>query len=124
MTFHPSKRTREPAVPLKPVIDPAGWRASELAANEDWVHELSVVEVGEVLAAVAEVERRGLDILEMRREDFAMPRLDTALAALYDELLDGRGFVLIRGLPAGGLTKAQSAAAFWGIGMRFGGALS
>lgn len=53
-----------------------------------------------------------------------MPRLDTALAALYDELLDGRGFVLIRGLPAGELTKAQSAAAFWGIGTRFGGALS
>jgi len=109
---------------MKPVVDPAGWHTGELAANEDWVYELSVVEVGEILAAVAEVERQGLDILEMRREDFAMPRLDVALAALYDELLDGRGFVLIRGLPAGDLTKAQSAAAFWGIGTRFGGALS
>ena len=97
MTFQPAQRTREPAVPLKPLVGPAGWRASDLAANEDWVYELSVVEIGEVLAAVDVVERRGLAIMEMRREDFVMPRLDVALGALYDELLEGRGFVLIRG---------------------------
>lgn len=124
MTFQPAQRTREPAVPMEPLVDPAAWLASDLAANEEWIYALSVVEIGEVLAAVAEVERRGLGIMEMRREDFAMPRLDVALGALYDELLDGRGFVLIRGLPIEDLSKAQSAAAFWGIGSRFGHALS
>ncbi len=124
MTFRPAERTRERAVPMAPVIDPAGWHASDLAANEDWIHELSQAEAGEVLAAVAEVERRGLGILEMRREDFVMPRFDAMLGALYAELLDGRGFVVIRELPIGDLTKAQSAAALWGIGTRFGRALS
>ena len=124
MTFCPAPRTREPAVPMEPLVDPAAWNASDLAANEDWVYELSVIEIGEVLAAVAEIERRGLDILEIRYEDFSTPRLDVALNTLYDELLDGRGFVLIRGLPVEDLTKAQSAAAFWGIGTRFGRALS
>ncbi len=123
MTFRPAELKRERAVPMEPVVDPAGWRASDLAANDDWVYELSDAETAELLEAVAEIERRGLDILEMGREDFVTPRLDAALAALYDELLDGRGFVVVRGLPIEDLTKAQSAAAFWGIGTRFGRAL-
>ncbi len=124
MAFRPAQRTRERAVSMEPLVDPAGWHARDLATNEDWVYELSEAESGEVLAAVAEVERRGLDILEMRREDFSMPRFDAALGILYDELLEGRGFVVVRGLPIEDLTKAQAAAAFWGIGTRFGRALS
>ncbi len=124
MTFRPAERTRERAVPMEPMVDPAGWHASDLAANSDWMYELDETETTEVRAAVAEVERRGLDILDMRREDFAMPRFDEALGALYDELLDGRGFVVIRGIPVSDFTKAQSAAAFWAIGTRFGDTLS
>ena len=124
MSFRPAERGREPAAPMAPVTDPAGWSASDLTADEDWIYEPSIIELGEVLAAVAEVERRGLDILEMKGEDFDMPRFDVALGALLDELLNGRGFVVIRGLPVDELGKARSAAALWGIGTRFGRALS
>ena len=124
MTFHPAPRTREPAVPMEPVIDPAGWSARDLATNEDWIYELSVVEIGEILAALAELEARGIDILEIRREDVQTPRFDVALAALREELLDGRGFVTIRGLPIGELSKTQAAAVFWAIGTRFGRPIS
>ena len=124
MTFRPAPRGREPAVPMRPLVDPAGWTAGDLAANEDWIYELSEAEADEVRAAVADIERRGLDILDIGRGDVAMPRFDDALAALYDELLEGRGLALIRGLPVDAFTKAQAAAAFWAIGTRFGRALS
>jgi hypothetical protein len=109
---------------MRPVVDPAGWYPADLAADDDWIYELSATEADEVRAAVAAVERRGLDILEIGRDDFPLPVLERGLAALKDELLEGRGFFLLRGLPVDDLTLAQKAAAFWGIGLRFGRPLS
>src|SRR6185437_11013131 len=39
---------------------------------------------------------------------------------LREEVLNGRGFVLLRGLPVEGRPIADSAAAYWGIGLHFG----
>jgi len=124
MVFRPAERNRQPAVPMQPVVDPAAWYPEDLAANEDWIYTLSDVEADEIRAAVSAIERNGRDILEIRREDYEMPTLDRGLAALYDELLEGRGFTLIRGMPVAEFTHAEAAAAFWLIGTRFGRALS
>lgn len=124
MPFRPAARVREPAVPMQPLVDPAGWRPEELAANDDWIYELSDAEADELREAVAAVQRRGLDILDVSRENFPLPRLDAGLQALYDELLEGRGFALIRGMPIAEFDKTQAGIAFWGIGTRFGRALS
>ena len=124
MAFRPADRIREAAISMQPVVDPAGWYPEDLAANDHWIYELSEIEVEEVRAAVASVERRGLDILDIRRADFALPRFDGALSRLYDELLEGRGFFLLRGVPVAEFTDRQAAIAFWGIGMRFGRMLS
>ena len=124
MTFRPAPRQRETAVPMRPLVDPAGWTSEGLAADGDWVYALSDTEADEIRAAVADVERRGFDILQIGRGDVTMPQFDAGLAALYDELLEGRGFVLIRGVPISDFTKAQAAVAFWIVGTRFGHALS
>ena len=124
MTFRPAERMREPAIPMQPLVDPAGWRAADLAANDDWIYELSAEEKDDIRNAVAAVQRRGLDILAVTKENFPLPRLDAGLRTMYDELLEGRGFVLIRGLPIAEFDKTQAGIAFWGIGMRFGRALS
>ncbi len=124
MSFQPAPRVREPAIAMQPIVDPAGWRAADLAANDHWIYELSTAEVDEVRAAVADVSARGLDILDITRDDFPLPGFDAGLATLYDELLEGRGFVLIRGVPVAEFSHAEAAAAFWGIGLRFGRALS
>ena len=43
---------------------------------------------------------------------------------MRDEILNGRGFVLIRGLPIEGRPIADSAAAYWGVGTYLGNARS
>ena len=74
MTFKPSPRNRQAAKAMEPAIDPAGWTAEDLGANDDWVYELSDVEINEVREAVSAVERRGMDILDIRAEDFPLPQ--------------------------------------------------
>lgn len=124
MVFRPAKRVREPAIPMQPIIDPAGWYPADLAANGDWIYELTAGEKVEVKAAVANIERRGADILDIGRADVDMPHFDQTLAMLYDELLEGRGFFLLRGVPVAELTISQAATAYWAIGTRFGRAVS
>ena len=122
--FHPAKRYREPAIPMQPIVDPAGWYPADLAANQDWIYTLTDIEIAEILAAVTSIEERGLDILDIRRGDVDMPHFDQTLAMLHDELLEGRGFFLLRGVPVADLTHEQAAAAYWAIGTKFGSPVS
>lgn len=115
---------RVPAEPLRPVIDPAGWYPRDLAGNEDWARVFEAAEIAEIMDAVRAVEARGGDIVTVRRDDFPLPRLAGGLAEIRRELVDGRGFVQMRGLPVAEMTRRQVAIAFWGIGTHFGAALS
>ncbi len=124
MNFRPARRTREPAIAMQPVVDPAGWYADDLAANDHWIYRLSDIESDEVREAVAGVERSGLEILDIKAEYFPLPRFDAGLRELYDELHEGRGFIVIRGMPIAEFTKLQAGIAFWGLGTRFGRTLS
>lgn len=115
---------RQPAEAMQPVIDPAGWTREEVEGAEDWIYHLSETEIDEMNAAVRGVEQRGLDIKDIRREDFPLPTLGPALADIRHEALEGRGFALVRGLPITQYTTAQAAAAFWGVGTHLGAAVS
>jgi len=115
---------REPARLGEPLVDPADWYPADIAGSQDWIYRLSPAEIEEVGEAVAGVEARGLDIGNIGRQDFPLPAFSTALAEIRAELLDGRGFAMIRGLPVDRLTKPQIAAAFWGVGVHLGRAIS
>ena len=106
--------------PPRPLVEgPSAWIGAQLARHpEQWIYTLSPAEIDELETAVAGV--RGRDLAGLRRRDFPLPKLGPALEGLRDEVLNGRGFVLIRGLPVEGRPIADSAAAYWGIGMQFG----
>lgn len=110
-------------LPRMRVEGAAAWIGADLARHpESWTYSLSPAEVAEIEAAVAAV--RGRDIATIRRADFPLPTLGPILDGLRREVLDGRSFVLLRGLPVEGRPIADSAAAYWGIGMYFGHARS
>jgi Taurine catabolism dioxygenase TauD, TfdA family len=113
--------TPAPSYPL--VEGPSAWIGAELARHpEQWIYTLSPAEIDEIESAVAAV--RGRDLAGLTRADFPFPKLGPVLDKLREEVLGGRGFVLIRGLPVEGRPIADSAAAYWGIGSYFGYARS
>lgn len=123
-TWERSTVTREPAIAMQPVVDPAGWTREDIETSEGWIYHLSDAQIHEMTAAVRAVEERGLDIKDIRRQDFPLPTLGPALQDIRAEVLDGRGFALVRGLPITEYNAAQAAAAFWGIGTHLGVAVS
>jgi hypothetical protein len=85
---------------------------------------LSPSEIAEIESALKSVQARGLDVADIRREDFPLPTLGPMLDRLRGQVLDGRGFVLLRGVPVEDRPIAESAVAYWGLGTYFGGARS
>ena len=125
MSFTPrTNRYREPAVPMRTAVDPAGWRPGELALNDDWIYQLSKNQCDQITNAVAKIETRGQDIKDVSKSDFHLGDFADDLIVIRDEFLNGRGFVLIRGVPVADMTREQSALAFWGIGAHLGRAVS
>jgi len=111
-------------MPPGPIGGPSAWRGAEMAKSGDWIYALSARETGEIEAALGSVKRRKLEILDITRAEFPLPTLGPALDRLHRELLQGRGFVLIRGIPREKYSTAEMATIFWAIGAYFGRAVS
>jgi hypothetical protein len=107
-----------------PVSGPAVWYGPEMVKRTDWVHALTADDVAEVEAAVRPLAEREADIARITKADFPLPKLASKLARICDEVINGRGFVLMRGLPVERWSIRQSATAYFGIGAHFGSARS
>ncbi len=107
-----------------PIAGPAVWTGDEMRARRDWLIELTAADLAEIDAAVAHATARRAHIVEIGRDDFPLPRLGPRLMTLRDEILDGRGFVQLRGLAIEGRPRAEIATAYWGIGAHLGKAVS
>ena len=95
------------------VCDRSAWYAADVT---DWVEEISADQIEEVDAAVEEMERSGIEIERIT----PLTTFGTQLRRLLDEVLNGRGFVLIKGLPIERWTRKQAAIAFLIIGAQLG----
>jgi hypothetical protein len=94
------------------------WRSSDFKSPGDFTHRLSESEVTEIDAAVQAVAE--IDPVTIGKHNFVLPQLGTYLTQIRDDLLRGRGFLVLRGLPVECWSIEQTAAAFLGIGAYFG----
>ncbi len=114
-----SERIHEPSQLMQAIEGSAYWYPHEFADRKKYVYALSETEIAEIMDAVAVVEARGMDIKDITKNDFNLPRFSAVLADIRKELLDGRGFALIRGFPIESRTRYQNVAAFWGVTHHF-----
>ncbi len=120
----PSARERQPAQQMQPIVDPGCWYPDDLKGTNAWIYQLDEDQRGELTEAVAAVEASGLDLKDVGRADFQIPGFAPVLADIREELMEGRGFAMIRGLTSENCTRLQNAIAFWGISAYLGRAVS
>jgi hypothetical protein len=103
----------------------AAWYGPDMARRSDWLMTLTAEEITEVESAAEAFLAREAEIARMTACDFPLPRLGPKLKArVREEVLDGRGFLLMRGLPVEDWSLRASAAAFFGLGAHLGSARS
>ena len=107
-------------VPAEAIRGPFAWHGSELERSSDWIETVSAAEVSEVENAMRLVKQRGLALHDVRRDDFPLPKLSRRLARIARELEEGRGLVLLRGLPVAQYSDAETRFIVWGVGAHLG----
>lgn len=109
--------------PMPPgeISGPSVWYGPDMAGRADeWVRPFTAGELAEIDAALRGVKARKLGLLDMTREDFPLPTLAPVFDTIRQEILRGRGFKLLRGIPVDRYTIDESATVYFGIGLHFG----
>jgi len=105
---------------LAPVQGRSVWRGAYMKESQDWIYRVNEAEIAEIESAVAGIRTRKLHVPDFGRADFPLPTLAPVLASVRDDVVDGRGVNVIRGLPVDRWTREESAIAYWGIGCHIG----
>lgn len=100
----------------------SAWYGPDLAKDASWIEILTPAERAEIDAAIHAAA--GVDIADLRKEHFPLPTFSKRLARITDDVLNGRGFALIRGFEVANYSLKDAAIAFFGLGSHIGRARS
>ncbi len=103
-----------------PIAGACVWQGRDIAKSRRWIRELAPDAVAEIDAALRSVRRRGLAWHAIARGDFPLPRTERLLADIRDELENGSGMVLLRGLPAARYSADELRCLWMGLGVNLG----
>jgi len=108
------------AVVRGPLTGPAAWRGEDLARRDDWVTTLDASALTELEDLRTTLRAHGKTVATLTRADVVLPTFGASIANWRRELLDGRGFLVIRGLPVERWGDEDSALVYWALGLALG----
>ncbi|MGW1913545.1 TauD/TfdA family dioxygenase [Streptomyces sp. NPDC002076] len=106
--------------PAEPFMGPALWYGPDLAGSDDWVLTLSAETREELRTALDTARARAATLLRMTVADFPLSTLAAELERAARTLSEGRGFLLVKGIPADLLGEAEASTVLRGIGQYLG----
>jgi hypothetical protein len=110
-----------PVTTLAPVEGRAVWHGPQIDYRAEGMHVLSPAEIAEIDAALAHLHSLGsLDFPDITPAAFPLPTLGKFFAELGRELLHGRGFLLLRGLPRERYSLDDIGLIYYGLGVHLG----
>ena len=108
-------------VPDAPIESAAAWYGPDLSADPDqWTYELTDSESTEVHDAVTQLVQAGTSLEGVTRDNFPLPTLAPQITRWRQDIMDGPGLKLIRGLPTQDWSYEEICYAFWGMGHHLG----
>lgn len=84
----------------KEISGPTVWKAEDYRNNpERWTHVFSDEEIAELGTAADAFIAAGTPLTGMKKELFPLPKLESFFGAVRNEILNGKGFILFKGVP-------------------------
>lgn len=109
---------------FRPIEHPAAWTRASLDQDDGWILRLGDADLAELDRALESAKARGATVPTMVREDFPLDALAARLRSIAVDLTQGRGLVLVKGLPMDRWSKADAGLVFWGLGRHLGTAIA
>ncbi len=108
------------SVLTQPITGPAAWVAADFQDNEDWIHVLSDTEIAGIDKVVATAKAAQVTYPKMGKGDVDFGFLEPTFQTFREELENGRGFLLLRGLPVERYSEDAIKLIYYGIGLHLG----
>lgn len=104
------------------ITDKCAWVGSEIANQTDWIYQLSAHMLNVLDQALKVLEAKQLSAPEFNKYDALIedPIFLTEIEKISDELENGYGFIVIRGLDANKYDEFQLANLYYLIGLHMG----
>ena len=102
------------------IAHPCAWKAAELRRDAAWIFELSAAEIAEIEAALKAVKKAHVPLLEIRARDFAVPATARRMRQISQQLEEGRGIALVRGVPVARYDDSDLEKIYWGLSVNLG----
>jgi hypothetical protein len=96
------------------------WTSDDVSDETQWTEVLTESETEELDHALRHALSVSTDVLDIEQKDFPLRGLASRLARIEDELINGRGFVRLRGIDRARYDQAEMEMLYWGIGMHLG----
>lgn len=106
------------------LVGPDVWMGETAQSSEDWVHQFSESEIGEIDAAYRQALDSGQTLASLTKAGFPLPTVSKILTRVQHELEEGWGLFLLRGIPVERYTKGDLRFIYWGFGLHLGTAVS
>lgn len=99
---------------------PSAWKGKDLKKDESWIYHWSEEAIASLEKALEQVKEKGLQTPNFTKEDFLITDLAEEVAYFNEELENGRGFLLLRGLPIERYTDEEVSIIYYGLGLHMG----
>lgn len=96
------------------------WRGADLAKHEHWISRYSEAALTEVDNFVKWADNRFESHLDIERQHLDLPLLQAKFEQARDNLENGYGFTVLRGLPVAKYTESQNRKLFWALALLVG----
>ncbi|MAN79844.1 MAG: hypothetical protein CMM77_06155 [Rhodospirillaceae bacterium] len=106
--------------PLTPVTEKSAWTAAELAGDANWTRRLNAEEIAALEQVTADLAGRGRGAQQFGREDIDSPVLTALADWAVEELENGRGCVLLKGLEIERYDRPRIEAMYWALTVLMG----
>jgi hypothetical protein len=107
----------------RPIEAPSVWHGAQMQQSKEWLRPFRAEELAEIDGALQAVKKSGLDLFDIEREHFPLPKFSKELARIAQELETGRGMIMLRGLPLS-YSPEDLQIVYWGLGTHLGTAVS
>lgn len=102
------------------IMGPAAWKGDELVNDASWKHQLTQADIEEIDRALVTIKANNIRFPKFTKRDFPLPGVAQKLQAFSTELENGRGFLLLRGLPVERYSDEEISVIYYAIGMHLG----
>ena len=108
----------------EPVRARSAWKPSDFPTPAAYSFTLTEAHLAAFDAAIAANRRAGRSVEDLTARDFALEPIAADVAAWREEVLRGRGFIVLNTLPKDRYTEDDLGMLFFGLGTHFGRAVS